>query len=82
MDNAVGYIPHKIANAWVTGERVDDAALFGYKNGSITISFQKNGKADRQAIYDACIQALNKHFNHGDNNSNKTTSVQVLCALG
>lgn len=62
MDNAIGKIPGKIANAWVIAERTDAEALFGYRNGFITISFQKNEKTDKETIYQAALKALNKHF--------------------
>lgn len=68
-------IPDKIANAWVADNRTDSQTLFGYKNGSITISFQKNAKADKETIYNACIRALNKHLNERNNHGNQTESV-------
>lgn len=68
-------IPDKIANAWVATNRTDNQTFFGYKNGSITIGFQKNVKADKETIYNACIQALNKHFDERNNHGIQTESV-------
>lgn len=64
-------IPDKISNAWVAVERTDTEALFGYRNGSITISFQKNEKADKETIYQAALKALNKHFEISQDDQSK-----------